>query len=385
MLDDGPASSSELSSTGQSRRSLLLSITELLALADPEWLIEGILPQGSLAVLYGPPGAGKSFLALDWSMSVDQGRKWSGRQVRRGTATYICAEGTSGLKQRVRAWLAVVSPEAKGLLFYPKPLDIGSADDRQPLIGELRERGAEPSLIVIDTLNRCFGGLDENSTADMTQFVRGLDDLRSQFPEATILVVHHSGKDKARGERGSTVLRAAADTVVRLDKQGRTITLKCEKQKDGEEFEEVLLTLETIPLGGDQSSCVLRPAGKDSKAGRQRDSVDPRAAKTDEIMLDALAKLGGQARSTAWLKATGRPRSTFQDSKNRLLAANLVTNEGAVYRLADEGRKAGRGPAGTGRLGPESRAGTPPYRGVPSFRPSPAPVHPDARGSQVEL
>ena len=40
----------------------LLTTDELEALPDPEWLIEGILPSGGLGVLYGQPGAGKSFL-----------------------------------------------------------------------------------------------------------------------------------------------------------------------------------------------------------------------------------------------------------------------------------------------------------------------------------
>jgi hypothetical protein len=343
MLGDSPAPPSEGTTTGRSRRPLLLSIADLLALADPDWLIDGILPQGGLAVLYGPPGVGKSFLALDWSMCVDLGREWSGRPARQGTALYICAEGTSGLKQRVEAWLAAVSPEAKGLLIYPRPLDVGSAEDRQASIAALRERGAAPRFIVIDTLNRCFGGLDENSTADMTQFINGLDDLRSHFPEATILVVHHSGKDKARGERGSSVLRTAADTVIRLDKHGRTLTLTCEKQKDGEEFDSLWLTLETVHLG-DRSSCVLRLTTTGGATGHQHTLGDPRAARTDKATVAALIGLGGQAPYSVWLGAARLAGTTFKDSKSRLLGANLVTKEGRLYKLTEEGRKAGTGP-----------------------------------------
>jgi hypothetical protein len=293
-------------------------------------------------VLYGPPGAGKSFLALDWSMSVDQGRKWSGRQVRRGTTIYICAEGTSGLKLRVGAWLAAVSAEAKGLLIYPKALNVVSANDRQGLVAALRERDAAPCLIVIDTLNRCFGGLDENSTADMTQFVGGLDDLRSQFPEATILVVHHSGKDRTRGERGSTVLRAAADTVIRVDKHGRTLTLKCEKQKDGEEFKDLRLTLKIVDLG-DRTSCVLRPASGEELANRKNGPANPKAAKTDVTMLDALTALGGQAGYAKWLNATALSPSTFKGSLQRLVPG-LVAKDGDLYTLLNEGRKGETGP-----------------------------------------
>jgi hypothetical protein len=275
-------------------------------------------------------------------MSVDQGRKWSGRQVRRGSAIYICAEGTSGLKQRVEAWLTAVSPEAKGLLIYPKALNVVSANDRQGLVAALRERDAAPRLIVIDTLNMCFGSLDENSTADMTQFIRGLDDLRSQFPEAAILVVHHSGKEKVRGERGSSVLRAAADTVIRVDKQGRAITLKCEKQKDGEEFDAVRLTLETVDLG-DRTSCVLRPASGEELANREYGPANPKAAKTDGTMLDTLTALGGQAGYAKWLNATGLSPSTFKGSLQRLVPG-LVAKDGDLYTLLKEGRKGETGP-----------------------------------------
>ena len=210
------------------------------------------------------------------------------------------------------------------------------------MIAELRGRDAAPGLIVIDTLNKCFGGLDENSTADMTQFVRGLDDLRSHFPEGAILVVHHSGKDKARGERGSTVLRAAADTVIRLDKQGRTITLKCEKQKDGEEFKDLRLTLKIVDLG-DRTSCVLRPASGEELANREYGPANPKVAKTDGTMLDALTALGGQAGYAKWLNATGLSPSTFKGSLQRLVPG-LVAKDGDLYMLSKEGRKAGRGP-----------------------------------------
>ena len=38
--------------------------------------------------------------------------------------------------------------------------------------------GAKPGLIVLDTLARCFGGGDENSTQDMSRFVSACDAIR---------------------------------------------------------------------------------------------------------------------------------------------------------------------------------------------------------------
>jgi hypothetical protein len=52
----------------------LLTADELDGLPDPRWLVDGILPERAIAVLYGQPGIGKSFLALDWAFSIAAGR-----------------------------------------------------------------------------------------------------------------------------------------------------------------------------------------------------------------------------------------------------------------------------------------------------------------------
>ena len=57
-------------------------IPEILSLPDPEWLIENLLIKGNLAVLFGPPGVGKSFLALSWSLAVASEKPWLGREVK---------------------------------------------------------------------------------------------------------------------------------------------------------------------------------------------------------------------------------------------------------------------------------------------------------------
>ena len=76
--------------------------------------------------------------------------------------------------------------------------------------------GQNPSLVVIDTLARNFGGGNENATQDMNLFITNLDRLKAEFG-CTVLVVHHTGKDAAKKERGNTALRGASDTMILLD------------------------------------------------------------------------------------------------------------------------------------------------------------------------
>lgn len=60
------------------RRFRLMSAAELMSLPPPRWLVANHLPVEGLAVLYGPPGGGKSFVALDLALSIATGLDWLG-------------------------------------------------------------------------------------------------------------------------------------------------------------------------------------------------------------------------------------------------------------------------------------------------------------------
>ena len=61
-------------------------------------------------------------------------------------------------------------------------------------------------------------------------FVANLDTLRTATG-AHVAIVHHTGKDKAKGARGHSLLRAATDTEVEID--NRTMTVTKQRDMDG--------------------------------------------------------------------------------------------------------------------------------------------------------
>ena len=71
---------------------------------EPEFLIEGLAETSSLALAFGDPGCGKSFLAIDIAECVANGVPFHGRRVRKGLVIYIAGEGHNGLKRRTSAW-----------------------------------------------------------------------------------------------------------------------------------------------------------------------------------------------------------------------------------------------------------------------------------------
>ncbi|HHR4101827.1 TPA: helicase RepA family protein, partial [Salmonella enterica] len=67
---------------------------------------------------------------------------------------------------------------------------------------------------------------------------------------ATLLVVHHSGKDEGKGARGSSAFRAALDAEfnVRREGAGGALILRCTKMKDAEEPGQCAYDLKAVGL-----------------------------------------------------------------------------------------------------------------------------------------
>lgn len=103
-------------------------------------------------------------------------------------------------------------------------------------------------LIVVDTLARSFEG-EENSASDMGAFVRACDRIRAETG-ATVLVVHHSGKDADKGARGSSALRAACDFEFKVVSPGKKVAkLTCTKAKDSDPFDDMTFKLNVVEIG----------------------------------------------------------------------------------------------------------------------------------------
>ncbi|MCP5682603.1 helicase RepA family protein, partial [Klebsiella pneumoniae] len=79
-------------------------------------------------------------------------------------------------------------------------------------------------LIIFDTLARCYGNLDENNSQDMGRLIVGCDAIKNGT-SASVLLVHHSGKDETKGARGSSSLKAALDVEfnVKKDKENQSL------------------------------------------------------------------------------------------------------------------------------------------------------------------
>ena len=240
----------------------LIPWSEMHLLPKREALIEGLLDRGSMALVYGASGSGKTFFALDLSAHVALNWEWRGKAVNQGSVVYIAAEGGLGLEERLTAFRQHHETDAKGVPLYviPEPIDLCRSPGDTKLLLERLSGLADIVLIVIDTLSRAMSGGNENSSDDMGAFVRYCDQLR-MATGASVLIIHHAGKDDSRGARGHSLLKAAADTEIEVTSSEASglHTATVTKQRDYRGGEALAFRLEQIELT-DRTACVLVPS-----------------------------------------------------------------------------------------------------------------------------
>lgn len=251
---------------------------ELLALPERDPLIKQLLYRRAMSVVYGATSSGKTFFALDIALRVALDFPWCGLKVRQGGVLYIAAEGGLGLKERLTAFQLHHSIGIDGVPFWVLPRLVNLQDpkiDTADIIEEIRLLPERQTieLIVIDTLARAMVGGNENSPEDMGTFVHCCDLIRQEIG-AHVMIIHHSGKDQARGSRGHTSLTAATDTEIEIgkDKASGTVTATVRKQREIKSGQTHSFRLEEVELDKDEdgdpiTSCVL--VAIDSTAAQQ--------------------------------------------------------------------------------------------------------------------
>lgn len=196
-----------------------------------EHLVEGFLDVNSLSNIIGPPGAGKSFVALDMFASVANGVAWQGHTTKQAKVCYVVGEGLSGFNARIHAWEDARSlPLGQSMHIVDEPIQVTDERRWHMLAWYCLNNNIE--VLVLDTLNRITVGVEENSAKDMSRVVDALDKVRT-FAGCHVCVVHHTTRGTDHG-RGSTALEGAVDTVLFVSpiNGGKGFKLETTKQKN---------------------------------------------------------------------------------------------------------------------------------------------------------
>lgn len=315
----------------------LVSDAALEAMPLPEYLVQDVIIVGTLVHMIGAPGSGKSFAALDIAAHIRLGLPWHGRAVSAGPVVYVLAEGARSYGGRIRAWRSHHQrSEPIGLHYVIMPVQLGEPAEVRALLTAIATLDTPPRLIVIDTQARCSIGLDENSATDMGRLIAGAERIVRETGAAVILV-HHTPRDAER-ERGSTAQRGAVDTTLLVQADGDHVTMRIDRQKDGEAGAVLAWRRRIVEVDDTgRTSCVLVPV-TDEERQRPRGVGD--LTRSVRAVLQALRiTAAGGMRTTELARATELAERTHYRAVRSALDLGLIELVDGRYRLSAAGRE----------------------------------------------
>lgn len=235
----------------------------------PNELVEGLMTIGGMAVLYGDSNSGKTFFALSLAAHIASGQEFFGRQIDPGLVVYLASESPGSIRSRMQAIKKHYGCDLADLAMVPVPLNFyanqGDANDVIELVKTIEEiKGKPVRLIIGDTLARMSAGANENSGEDMGPVMARFDAV-AQATSAAILIIHHNGKDQAKGARGWSGIRAHIDTEIEVvEKDGirsATITKQRELSGKGDSiyFQLKVVEMGVTKFGKPATTCVAIP------------------------------------------------------------------------------------------------------------------------------
>lgn len=354
MADIDPDKTGQAGQEQTESRFRLLTGADLDAMPDIEWLIDDILPELGVAVMYGPPGCGKSFLAFDAACAIAEGRSWFGYEVHKpAPCVYVALEGEAGYKLRKKAWEEKhgrTTPD--NLRIVLQPFALTSAKDVSDLSRDIRAALPEGGAVIIDTLNRASPGLDENTSEGMGLVIEACKALH-RLINGLVLLVAHTGKDVSKGIRGHSSLPGAVDSAILVSRDGNVRTWTTTKVKDGEDGITKGFSLDVVQLGFNArgkalSSCVVaydetaatiarprRLTGSQSLGLRTFETAEAAAGRKDRLG-NSLGvhledwRLAYYSASTADNQDTKRRQ--FERARKELVQIGLMAVSDDVYR-----------------------------------------------------
>lgn len=305
------------------------SMTDLLAMPLKEWLIDQIIGAGDLAMVYGGPGTGKTFVIIDLIFVVCLGRQFAERfdVTRPLNVAYAAGEGGSGLPARFAAAADFHGiTNLPNFTYFDTTPQLYTSDNAyatyRDFIYEWKQRQAvglaQPlDILIIDTLHSATAGADENSSQHMGIVLQSAK-LAAKELGCAVILVHHTNKGGS-AERGSSSLRGAMDCMIEIRRIsdngiGTKAVMHCAKLKDGESWKDQTFDLvasgDSVRVWWDEPSIDGKGKGKE--------------AQHKKMMLAFMTKNAGK-KLTA--KALGEVAGVGQSHANRMLASMVEAGE----------------------------------------------------------
>lgn len=236
-------------------------------------VIENLFNRKQVGFLYGESNTGKSFAALSLLNRVAQGKPWAGLRVAKEChAFYFDGETGVEIKDRNTAWCNKFNSGVKNdrMHILSPQINLFDKEIQRRIINDVNKiTNNKGGIICFDTLSSFLAyytkkSIDGTTTLDMENpdendaiAMRKLISILKRIAVETnsfVLMVHHGGKDAAKGMKGAITLKNDSDTVIKLEQIqgndfGLSVSLTIEKNRSAAKLPVMQFDLCTVDNG----------------------------------------------------------------------------------------------------------------------------------------
>lgn len=198
-----------------------LHTRDLLSVPPPpvDWIVDGIAARGSISVVYGDPGVGKSYLALAFAGALGHGANVGGLQCGKSGAVLVDAENSEDELARRMYNIGSFNGQC-GHYFEAFQIEKGTSIEEAGNLGHLcyEITRMHAGLVILDSLSALWPFGDENDRVQVTELFKVLTEVAQVYGTA-ILILHHPRRD---GEfRGTGAIKAMSDIFIEMGRWRR--------------------------------------------------------------------------------------------------------------------------------------------------------------------
>ena len=303
--------------------------------APPIWVVDSLFPQGTVSIIGGDGGVGKSWLVLYLALCVASGQALFGKfKVKQGKVLLIDEEDALPLihqrMSKLMNGMELRNPNDIPLLILDnKGLQLQDHDSYERLsILILKEK---PTLVTLDSLIRVHNA-DENSANEMNDVLRRAKALIANFDSAMVFT-HHTRKPSkdsyTAGQmlRGSGDIRNFVDSYLYMRGNGIEKTLIHDKSRWAPPVPEFKIKLEDAASG---NATVFSFAG-DKPAKTTKPVAPTKIEQAKELVMSLLTDKGKMSRKqivAELKKTTGIGENSISNALAALAEDDKIKSDG---------------------------------------------------------
>lgn len=316
--------------------------------APKPWLFKGLIAFNETSTWIGPPGTLKSSVMAQMAVHNATGRDWHGYKstgVHCPGVFYFALEKADLVKRRIMAQCLQLGMSQEQADKVPigvcsDVVDLTSQSSVKDVVDvvqhfEFNANGGAPvGIVIFDTFAKLIaaGGGDEDKAAWQGKVFTNLQIIKNKIGGPHVALVGHTGKDEARGARGSNAILGDADVMIQISGD-HVKTATVTKANDQAERDIFSFTGETYEFGKDEDGepVTVNIISSEEATKRQPVAREPKLTANEKTVFGILHDAGRSGLSLEEWNAAARDtgigvkrKATLNDIHRSLKSKGLV-------------------------------------------------------------